>query len=176
MQQWKRKIALLGYGTIGKCVLDLLLLDRSYIERESKKWNVAIDMFSYEYYIIDCQFTENFTTPRHLADLDVTIKFIPFKLKKDNLCLLFADIGLTKGDIVIDLTNGTDTRLLVKIIAAKFGSCYVGTALEGWHGYMYPMPEMVSYISLLKKYLPSGTPTVMLTHGMNPGMVSHFAI
>jgi len=156
---------LLGYGTIGKCVFDILTLDSEFL-----KDVLGYDLSKHNIVIIDK------TLPKdHFQQLR-NVQAIQFSLKKENLTQLFNSIQLIKGDIVVDLTSCTGTRDIIKKVSVDLGANYICTALEGWNGWMYEMPKMVSHIATLKKSLPPGSPTVLLTHGMNPGMVSHFAL
>lgn len=162
----KRKIFLLGCGTIGKCVLDILVYDKKYIKKMT-----GFDISISEILVFDKVFTDTI----HANGL-IQVQYIKHVLKRKTLNKLFSTYGLNKNDVVIDLTSCTGTRDIVKQVAVVFGACYICTALEGWNGLMYPMQEMVKHVGSLKKYLPSGSPTVLLTHGMNPGMVSHFVL
>ena len=159
------KLILLGYGTIGKCVFDLLTLDHSYIKRKT-----GLDVIALDVYIIDRVIPKPFQTN------GAKVNIMEIKLSKKSLKELFASLDLSVGDIVIDLTSCTGTRDIIKEVSIRNKACYICTALEGWNGWMYEMPEMVKHTETLKKFLPTGSPTVLLTHGMNPGMVSHFAL
>lgn len=162
------KIVLLGYGTIGKCVFDLLVLDHKYIHD-----HLGLDVLQNPLFVIDKHLPPE-KPFSHLKNLF----WIETKLEKNSLYDIFHSIDLKKGDLVIDLTSCTETRQIVKMVACRFHACYICTAIEGWGGWIYPMPQMVSNVATLIDLLPNdgNHPSVLLTHGMNPGMVSHFAI
>jgi len=161
----KNKIVLLGYGTIGKCVLDVLLLDADHIRKQ-----VGIDPLQAEIVVVD----REIDVPSHLDY--VNVRWMQKRLNKKSLRDLFDDISLKQRDIVIDLTSCTGTRDIVKQVAAVRGANYINTAMEGWNGWMYEMPKMIKHAETLRELLPRGTATALLTHGMNPGMASHFAM
>src|SRR6478609_301367 len=167
-----KKIVLLGYGTIGKCVFDLLTLDNIYIRD-----TLGLDVQQMPIIVID-RYLPSTEEKARLSKRGRNIHWIEYALKKDTLKPLFESISLEQHDLVIDVTSCTETRLIVKLVAYFFKACYICTALEGWDGWIYPMPEMVSKVAQLKEVLPDDGrhPSVLVTHGMNPGMVSHFAI
>lgn len=160
-----QNIVLLGYGTIGKCVFDLLTLDAPFIYRKT-----GLDFKSIKIHIVDMLLPKPFETNGAIVNL------IQTKLKTKDFTSLLRKIDVRPMDLVIDLTSCTGTRDIIKKVAVDFQACYICTAIEGWNGWMFPMPQMVSHVATLKKHLPNGSPTVLITHGMNPGMVSHFAL
>lgn len=166
----KQKIFLLGYGTIGKCVLDILVHDTKYIKKIT-----GVDLAKQFRILV---FDKRITDCIEIDNMKQQVTFIETKLKhgkQKNLKHIFATYGLCPGDIVIDLTSCTGTKDIVKEVSS-LGACYISTALEGWNGYMLPMSEMVRNVGTLREKIGRGCPTCILTHGMNPGMVSHFAI
>lgn len=153
---------MIGYGTIGKCVLDILLLDSKFI-----KDNIFPDFQSIKLIVVDAKHKS--TEP-----LYKNVQWVIEKLTNKNVKQFFKKLSLNVGDIVIDLTSCTGTKDIVREVCQVYNALYVCTALEGWNGYMYPMHKMVTYVGSLKKKHGKGKSTALLTHGMNPGMVSHF--
>lgn len=161
-----QKIILLGYGSIGKCVLDLLLLDTDYITR---KTGIVIKN-------IDIIVIDRLLKLDSVASSYANVRWMQKKLSKKTIVATLQEVSLGAGDLVIDLTSCTGSRLIAKTVAVNFGAMYISTALEGWNGWMLPMHKMVSELTQLKTSLPHGSPTLLVTHGMNPGMVSHYAL
>lgn len=158
-----QRFIIIGYGTIGKCVLDLLLLDSTFIENCFAHPVISQASFL----IIDSRYQK---MPTHAQN----VEFLQWNIKKENLRSLFEQIGLNKTDIIIDLTNGISTVGMLRSVAS-FSARYINTAVEGWGGWG-DMPAMISRLFSLQKRIHKGMPSMLISHGMNPGMVSHFLI
>jgi homospermidine synthase len=86
------------------------------------------------------------------------------------------------GDLVLNLSVNVSSLDLIRFCAEK-NALYVDTSIEPWPGvYANPMLEMrhrtnfVIRESALKlaKELGPDSPTAVVDHGANPGLVSHF--
>jgi len=108
------------------------------------------------------------------------IKFVINPLKKDNYRKIL-DPLLKKGDFLLNLSVDVSSAVLIEY-CLKRGVLYLDTCIEPWHGMYtdgslslakrsnYALREGV--LDLKKKY-PKG-PTVIPTHGANPGLISHW--
>ena len=170
MPQGNKTIFIFGCGTIGACVLDCLVFGKGLFKK------AQLDITDYNICIVDRLFRKEVTDfYDKLGDAKrptfITTSFSKAKLK-DNL----DHINICDSDIILDLTSGTGTKDFIKEICIRRGARYLCTATEGWGGYISEMDEAVREIGTLKKRLGAGSPTALLTHGMNPGLVSHFAM
>ena len=89
---------------------------------------------------------------------------------------------LHAGDLLLNLSVDVSSVDLVEWCSAH-GVLYVDTSIEPWPGVfdnpMLTMRERTNFLTreqMLKlgKRLGSGTPTAVVDHGANPGLVSHF--
>ncbi len=89
---------------------------------------------------------------------------------------------LEKGDFLINLSVDVSSLDLIELAAAR-GALYIDTCIEPWLGGYVDMHRSISERSNyalwlsskeVKKKLGAGAPTAVVTHGANPGLVSHF--
>lgn len=108
------------------------------------------------------------------------IKFIQQGLTRDNYRQTLQPL-LGKGDFLLNLSVEVSSVALVKL-CAEVGALYLDTCIEPWPGgYTDPSlsPSQRSNYALretalaLRDELKNGS-TAVLTHGANPGLVSHF--
>jgi homospermidine synthase len=108
------------------------------------------------------------------------VKFIKQPLTKENFRGVLAPL-LTRGDFLVNLSVDVSSVALVEL-CNELGALYLDTCIEPWPGgYTDPnlSPSLRSNYALresalaLRKKLGKG-PTAVLTHGANPGLVSHF--
>ncbi len=109
------------------------------------------------------------------------VKFIKQPLTKENFRSVLAPM-LSKGDFLVNLSVDVSSVALVEL-CNEHGVMYLDTCIEPWPGgYTDPnlSPSHRSNYALretalaLRKKLGAGSPTAVLTHGANPGLVSHF--
>jgi homospermidine synthase len=94
------------------------------------------------------------------------------------------DRALGRGDTVVDASVNVDALALMAFCSAR-GCIYVNTSMENWE---VPHPEKLDprptalyerslYARVLeaKRRFPPGGPSMLADHGMNPGLISHFA-
>jgi homospermidine synthase len=108
------------------------------------------------------------------------VKFIVNPLTQENFRQVLEPI-LGAGDFLLNLSVDVSSLALVKLAHEK-GALYLDTCIEPWPGgYTDPNvpPSLRTNYALreqaltLRAQLKSG-PTAVLTHGANPGLVSHF--
>jgi len=107
------------------------------------------------------------------------VRFVKQPLTKDNYRDVLAPL-LARGDFLLNLSVDVSSLALVEL-ANERGALYLDTCIEPWPGgYTDPnlSPSLRSNYSLreqalaLRQKLGNG-PTAVLTHGANPGLVSH---
>ena len=108
------------------------------------------------------------------------IKFIKQPLTRENYQQVLSPL-VGRGDFLLNLSVDVSSIALVKLAHEK-GALYLDTCIEPWPGgYTDPSlsPSHRSNYALreealgVRKTHPNG-PTAVLTHGANPGLVSHF--
>lgn len=89
---------------------------------------------------------------------------------------------LEKGDFLLNLSVDVSSLALIELAAEK-GALYLDTCIEPWLGGYVDMHLSISDRSnyglwlqskKLKEQLGPDAPTAVITHGANPGLVSHF--
>jgi homospermidine synthase len=109
------------------------------------------------------------------------IDFKVTPLKRDNYRAVL-DPLLGKGDFLLNLSVDVASAALIEYCYEK-GAMYLDTCIEPWLGGYTDQSVSASrrsnygqreeVLELRKKY-PNGGPTVIPTHGANPGLVSHW--
>jgi len=108
------------------------------------------------------------------------VRFVKQPLTKENFRGVLEPL-LARGDFLLNLSVDVSSLALVELCAER-GAMYLDTCIEPWSGgYTDPnlTPSLRSNYALreaaltLRKKLGKG-PTAVLTHGANPGLVSHF--
>ena len=154
------RLVIVGFGSIGQGVLPLLLRH--------------IDIRPDQIAIITAE-------PRgHEVAAEYGIRFIETALTRSNYRAVL-DPWLAVGDFLLNVSVDVSSVALIELCQQK-GSLYLDTCIEPWPGgYTDPSlpPAARSNYALregalaLHPRFPSGT-TAVLTHGANPGLVSHF--
>ena len=152
----RRKIIVLGYGAIGRGFLDLCL---------SSDLNV-------DYIVID-------QTLPAISTLG-PVGFLRVTLTADNLqSVLEQRVG--QGDVVVHLTGTVDTFAVLEI-CRTLGAMYLDTANSFWPSALDDAEAarrtQLEYHKRVRGYaqkrMSRTSPTVLINHGANPGLVSHF--
>ena len=108
------------------------------------------------------------------------IKFVKIALTRDNY-VRELDKYIGRGDFVLNVSVDVSSIALVKLCWSK-GAMYLDTCIEPWPGgytdVTIPHAKRTNY-ALREEALALRTqnpraPTAVLTHGANPGLVSHF--
>jgi homospermidine synthase len=109
------------------------------------------------------------------------IKFVTHPLTRENFRHVLEPL-VGRGDFVLNLSVDVSSIALIKLCHEK-GALYLDTCIEPWPGGYtdpnIPASRRTNYalreeVLELRKGWPNG-PTAVITHGANPGLVSHFA-
>ncbi|HML10552.1 MAG TPA: saccharopine dehydrogenase NADP-binding domain-containing protein [Stellaceae bacterium] len=154
------RLVIIGFGSIGQGVLPLILRHISIapenitiVTAEPRGKNVA------EQY---------------------AVRFVETPLTRDNYRTVL-DPLIRRGDFVLNVSVEVSSVALIELCQEK-GALYLDTCIEPWPG-GYTDPNLTasersnyalreSALALRGRY--AGGPTAVLTHGANPGLVSHF--
>src|ERR1700751_3830206 len=154
------RLVIVGFGSIGQGVLPLLLR------------HLAID---------PGQITIIAAEPRgREVAAEYGISFIKTALTRENYRAVL-EPHLGRGDFLLNVSVDVSSVALIELCQDK-GVLYLDTCIEPWPG-GYPDPSLPpaarsnyalreSALALRARY--PGGPTAVLTHGANPGLVSHF--
>ena len=153
------KIVFVGFGSIGQGVLPLIL---RHIGTSSERISIVTAESS----------------GRTEAE-QFGVKFIKTALTRENYRQVLEPL-LEAGDFLLNLSVDVSSVALIQL-ARERGALYLDTCIEPWAGgYTDPKATVDSrsnYTMRLEALgLRSGakqTPTAVLTHGANPGLVSH---
>src|SRR6202167_2535759 len=154
------RILIVGFGSIGQGLLALLLRhigiapERITIVTAEDKGNAEAASYG--------------------------IRFIKERLPRENYRRVLNPL-LGRGDFVINVSVEVSSLALIKLCWEK-GAMYLDTCIEPWPGgYTDPtMPagKRTNYVmreeALALRVGNPRAPTAVLTHGANPGLVSHF--
>ena len=154
------RLVIVGFGSIGQGVLPLLLR------------HLEIDTG---------QITIMTAEPRgHEVAAEYGICFTETALTRENYRAML-DSQLGRGDFLLNVSVDVSSVALIELCQEK-GALYLDTCIEPWPGgYTDPsLPPAArsnyalreSALALRRRY--PGGPTAILTHGANPGLVSHF--
>jgi homospermidine synthase len=154
------RLVVVGFGSIGQGVLPLLLR------------HLEID---------HDQITIITAEPRgHDVAAEYGIRFVETALTRSNYRRVLESL-LGKGDFLLNVSVDVSSLALIELCQEK-GALYLDTCIEPWPGGYtdtnlspsarsnYALRESV--LALRRRY--PGGPTAVLTHGANPGLVSHF--
>src|SRR6201997_4536758 len=108
------------------------------------------------------------------------IKFIKERLTRENYRRLLSPL-LGRGDFLINVSVEVSSVALIKLCWEK-GAMYLDTCIEPWPGGYtdptVPAARRTNYAlreeALALRPGNARAPTAVLTHGANPGLVSHF--
>jgi homospermidine synthase len=154
------RMVIIGFGSIGQGVSPLLLRH--------------IDMAPSQITVVTAE-ERGSEEARALG-----IKFILTPLTRENYRAVLEPL-LSAGDVLVNVSVDVSSVALIELCVAR-GALYLDTCIEPWPG-GYTDPNLSpsarsnyalreSALALRKKY-PSA-PTALVTHGANPGLVSHF--
>lgn len=158
--QFERRVVVLGFGSIGKGVLPLIF---RHIDLDPQQVSIiaadGFDRESAEKYGVS--FHRHVVTPENYQDLLGSV--------------------LDEGDFLLNLSINVGSLELIAFCARR-GVLYLDTCVEAWEGVYtdpsLPVSQRSNYalregvLRLGKKY--TSGPTAVITHGANPGLVSHF--
>ncbi|HVW68793.1 MAG TPA: saccharopine dehydrogenase C-terminal domain-containing protein [Steroidobacteraceae bacterium] len=108
------------------------------------------------------------------------VKFVKERLTRENYRRVLNDL-LGRGDFLVNVSVEVSSIALIKLCWEK-GAMYVDTCIEPWPGGYtdptVPAARRTNYAmreeALALRPGNARAPTAVLTHGANPGLVSHF--
>jgi homospermidine synthase len=154
------RLVMVGFGSIGQGVLPLLLRH--------------IDMTPEQITVIAAE------TAGHAETVLYGVEFVHAAITRDNY-LQVLEPRFNEGDILVNLSVDVSSIALIEM-CHRLNVLYIDTCIEPWiGGYTDPdlTPSQRSNYALreaalaLKREYGAG-PTAVVTHGANPGLVSHF--
>jgi homospermidine synthase len=158
--QFNRSFVIVGFGSIGQGVLPLLLRH--------------IDMRPEQITIITAE-------PRGDAEAaEYGVRFIEEALTRENYRSIL-EPRLGPGDVLLNVSVDVSSVALIELCQER-GALYLDTCTEPWAG-GYTDPNLppsarsnyaLRESSLILRDRYSDGPTAVITHGANPGLVSHF--
>jgi homospermidine synthase len=157
------KVLMLGYGAVARCTLPILL----------RHVNAPLRNIT----VIDFEDKADELEPWTSKG----IRFVRRRITKKNLAGTLAKY-LSRGDLLVDLAWNIDCCDLLEWCHDN-GVLYINTSVEQWDP-KKGMTERTPYekslyyrymrIRELEKDWESTSPTAVLEHGANPGLISHF--
>lgn len=159
MIEFKNKIVQFGFGAVGK----------SFFEKVSKE----IKFNKSKYYVI----SKNKLEYTYFLELGGNLgNFITAEIKKENYQDIFSKY-LEEGDLLIDFSDNVGTYDFIKWCADN-NVMYLNTGETDWDDNWYSIfTENIKKNNLreeIKKYKSKNKYPIVLQHGNNPGLVSHF--
>jgi homospermidine synthase len=156
---FRGRLVIVGFGSIGQGVLPLLLRH--------------IDLTPEQITIVTAE------ERGHAEAQELGVRFVINPLTRDN-CAQVLEPLLGQGDFLLNVSVEVSSGALIELCRKK-GALYLDTCIEPWPGgYTDPSltPSLRSNYALretaLKLRSGQGTaPTAVVTHGANPGFVSH---
>ncbi|HEX7011134.1 MAG TPA: saccharopine dehydrogenase C-terminal domain-containing protein [Steroidobacteraceae bacterium] len=154
------RLVMIGFGSIGQGVLPLIL---RHIDIHPERITIIAADDSHR---------------EEAAEYGV--KFLKHTLTRENFAQLL-DPLVGPGDFLLNLSVDVSSIALIKLAYEK-GALYLDTCIEPWPGGYTSKsiaPALRTNYALreealaLRKSLKNG-PTAVITHGANPGLVSHF--
>jgi homospermidine synthase len=154
------RLVIVGFGSIGQGVLPLLL--RHIALRPEQIAIVTAEPRGAE------------------VAAEYGVKFVESALTRKNYRHVL-DGRIGPGDFLLNVSVDVSSVALIELAREK-GALYLDTCIEPWPGF-YTDPNLppaarsnyaLRESALALRSRPSGGPTAVLTHGANPGLVSHF--
>jgi len=153
-------LVIVGFGSIGQGVLPLILRH--------------IDLDTARIVVVTAEDRGHEEAERY------GIRFVVEPLTRDNYRAVLTPL-LGEGDFLLNLSVDVSSVALIEF-AQERAALYLDTCIEPWAG-GYTDPSLTpsqrsnyalreSALALCDRY--AGGPTAVLTHGANPGLVSHF--
>lgn len=155
-------ILLLGCGAIGRATL-------AY-------WNRIIPHVTYNQFII----IDQYPVPPEIVSLLPNTIFKQLMVTQTNFIEILSRID---PDLIVDLSTGIDSMDLINY-CQDHDICYLNTSMETWPSESHYDPSKDPYkyslvlrhdMALYNNKRTTFHPTALVEHGMNPGLISHFA-
>src|SRR6476646_6148890 len=154
------RLVIVGFGSIGQGVLPLLLRH--------------IDLRPDQIVVITAEMRG------HEVAEEYGVRFVETALTRENYRAVL-DTWLGDGDFLLNVSVDVSSVALIELCRDK-GALYLDTCIEPWPGGYtdpnIPASRRTNY-ALREEVLEleqgwSNGPTAVITHGANPGLVSHF--
>src|SRR5262252_1402917 len=159
-------LLMLGCGSVGQCTLPLI---RRHIGMPADRITV-LDFEDVRSKIED--------------SLQAGVKFKRARLTRENYTSLLAEL-VRPGDIIVDLSWNVETFDMLAW-CAEHDIRYINTSLEEWDPYgdienkspyersLYSRQMRIRSLKTRLNSQSKPSPTAIMDHGANPGLVSHF--
>ncbi len=160
------RLLMLGCGSVGQCTLPLI---RRHIDMPANRITVL-------------DFTD--VRPKIQEAIQAGVVFKQTRLTSDNYPTLLAEL-VGPGDIIVDLSWNVETAALLAW-CGDHDVRFINTSLEEWDPYgdirnkspyqrsLYTRQMQVRQLKGRLNSRSKPSPTAILDHGANPGLVSHF--
>ncbi|HEY2684293.1 MAG TPA: saccharopine dehydrogenase C-terminal domain-containing protein [Steroidobacteraceae bacterium] len=152
------RIVMVGFGSIGQGILPLIL---RHIGTSSERISIVT------------------AEDKGQAEAkEYGVKFVNSPLTEGNYRKILESL-LKEGDFLLNLSVDVSSVALLKL-ARERGALYLDTCIEPWAGgYTDPNASVSARSNYMMRHealklRAPNTPTAVLTHGANPGLVSHF--
>lgn len=154
------RLVIIGFGSIGQGVLPLIL---RHVDIKPERITIVTG------------------DERGQAEAErYGIRFAATPLKQDNYRAILDGL-VNKGDFILNLSVEVSSTALIEYAREK-GALYLDTCIEPWPGFYTDAsltPSQRSNYALRESALKlrnkdNSGPTAVITHGANPGLVSHF--
>jgi len=160
--KFNKKVLIIGYGAVSKCTLPILL----------KHIDIPKDKIT----IIDFEDKQKELKPYTGSG----VKFYRKKIDRDNLNAILSEYA-GKDSLVIDLAWNIGINDILKWCHDN-DTLYVNTSVEEWDPALglerkTPFEKSLYFRQMQLRELAKGlnnSPTAVLDHGANPGLISHF--
>src|SRR3954470_18443934 len=163
MISFSKKIVFVGYGAVAQCTLPIL----------AKHVKMPLSNIT----VIDFEDRSEILAPWKKKG----VKFVRGKVWRDNMDKMLSKC-LGAGDLLIDLAWNIDCCEILQW-CHDHGVLYVNTSVEVWDPYegaadKHPTERTLYWRHMNVRKLISKwdtkSPTAVLEHGANPGLISHF--
>jgi homospermidine synthase len=160
------RILMIGYGSVGRCVLALL---EHHVEIPADRLTVIEAHESYDHDALN-------------AYVERGLCYVVAEIVRENLPeIIGAHVG--PGDLLINVSMNVASYDLIEWCHDN-GVLYIDTSIEPWPHYHdnpdVPIDHRTTYYLRhvtrdMAKRWPRRSPSALVTHGANPGLISHFA-
>ena len=160
------RILMLGCGSVGQCTLPLV---RRHVDMPPERITVV-------------DFAD--IRPKIEDSLQAGVAFRQLRLTQDNYAATLGEL-VGPGDMIIDLSWNVETFDMLQW-CGDHNVRYLNTSLEEWDPYgdienkspyersLYARQMRVRLLRNRLNSRPTPSPTAIIDHGANPGLVSHF--
>ena len=163
MLSFDKKILFVGYGAVAQCTLPIL----------AKQVKMPLSNIT----VMDFEDKREVLAPW----IKKGVNFVRDKVWRDNMGKLLGKY-VGRGDLLIDLAWNIDCCEILDWCHEK-GVLYINTSVEVWDPYegaanKHPTERTLYWRHMNVRKLiakwPEKSPTAVLEHGANPGLISHF--